>query len=193
MFYYIVSIRLFISPIFLKMPSRKFSDLKQSYTQLNSLYMDYPLHFLPEYHFNHVCRLIIRVTMRWFRGLCTGIMALTLRLRKTPENLSWDTVCWRLATTHRLKWVPLLLNEVGRIAQHVREKQGKKEREAECDLLSMQKSSSPGSLTETTCPEYHVSRVFWLIIKVKMISHRWPRSYLLAFILKQRKIPEKLS
>ena len=31
----------------------------------------------------HVSQLIIRVIMRWYRGLCTDLMAFTLQLRKT--------------------------------------------------------------------------------------------------------------
>ena len=62
------------------------------------------------------------------RGLCTGLLIFTLQLRKTPGNLSYETVRWRgCATSHRLRWGPFHPNEVGRNAPHVgREKEGKR-------------------------------------------------------------------
>jgi hypothetical protein len=50
-----------------------------------------------------------------------------LQLRKTPENLSWETVDGGCVTSHRLKWDPFPSNDVGRVAQHVRKGEGRKE------------------------------------------------------------------
>ena len=47
-------------------------------------------------------------------GLWTDLLAFTLRLRKITESN-------RKETSHRLKWDPLPPNEVGGIAQQVRE------------------------------------------------------------------------
>ena len=44
-----------------------------------------------------------------------------LTAEKTPENLTNDTLDEDYATSHHLKWGPLPLNEVGRIAEYVRE------------------------------------------------------------------------
>ena len=44
------------------------------------------------------------------------------------ENLSYETIDEGCATSHRLQLDPLPPNEVGRIAQHVREGEQKKKR-----------------------------------------------------------------
>ena len=64
--------------------------------------------------------------MGYCRRLCTDLLVFTLQLRNTPENLARpsDEDC---AISHRLKWAPLPLNEVGRTAQHVTEGEGRKE------------------------------------------------------------------
>ena len=40
----------------------------------------------PERHSSHICRLVIRVMMRWNRRLCTELLVFTLRLRKTATR-----------------------------------------------------------------------------------------------------------
>lgn len=47
-----------------------------------------PMATCPQCHVSHVCWLIIKVTMRSNWGLCTGLLAFILCLRKTTENLS---------------------------------------------------------------------------------------------------------
>ena len=49
-------------------------------------------------------------------GSATDFLAFALRLRKTPENLSWETVggAHSSATSHCFKWGPFPPNEVGR-------------------------------------------------------------------------------
>ena len=41
----------------------------------------------PECHVSHIYLLLIRVIVRRYRGLFPDLLAFTLRLRKTPENL----------------------------------------------------------------------------------------------------------
>jgi hypothetical protein len=66
--------------------------------------------------------------MRCYRGLCTDLLAFALQLWNTLEILSYDSVDEGCATSHRLKWVPLPPNEVGRITkQSGGEKEGKDE------------------------------------------------------------------
>jgi hypothetical protein len=77
--------------------------------------------------------LMIRVVVKWSWGLCTDLLAIALQPRKTPENLSLETVWWRgCATSHRLKWDTFPPNEVGRIAQHVRNGEGRKKGKDGC-------------------------------------------------------------
>ena len=72
--------------------------------------------------------LMIRVIMKWSWGLCTDLLEFALQLRKTPENLSFKSLGWRgCATSHRLKWGPFPPNKVGKMAQHVRKGDGRKE------------------------------------------------------------------
>ena len=62
------------------------------------------------------------------KGLCTDLLAFALQLKRTPENLSKETVWWTgWSTSHRLKWGPFPPNEIGRIAQHVGKGEGRKE------------------------------------------------------------------
>ena len=58
---------------------------------------------------------------------CTYILVFTLRLRKIPENLSWEIVDEGCATSRGLKWGSFSPNEVGKIVQHGK-KEGKKEK-----------------------------------------------------------------
>ena len=51
----------------------------------------------------------------------------TLQLRKSPENLSWEIVDEGSEISHHLKWGSFLPNGGGRIAQHIREEEGRKE------------------------------------------------------------------
>ena len=61
------------------------------------------------------------------RGLCTDLLAFTLKLRKTRENLSQETIDEGCATSYHVKWSSLLQNEIGRIAQHVSNRNGRKQ------------------------------------------------------------------
>ena len=63
-------------------------------------------------------------------GAVQNLLAVTLRLRKSPEKLSKETVDEDSETIHRLKWGPLPPNEVGRIAQHVKKGKGRKKERA---------------------------------------------------------------
>ena len=59
-------------------------------------------------------------------GLCSDL-SFTLWLRKMPENHSQE-IDYDFVISHFLKWGPLPPNEVGRIAQHVKEEEGRRER-----------------------------------------------------------------
>ena len=72
-----------------------------------------------------VITLMKRVIMKLSGGLCTDLLAFALKLRRTPENSARRPSDW--TTSRRLKWGPFLPNEVGRIAQHVRKGEGRKE------------------------------------------------------------------
>jgi hypothetical protein len=61
------------------------------------------------------------------RGVYLTVEEFILQLRKTPENLSYETVDQDSATSHSFKWDLLPPNEVVRIAQHVRNGEGSKE------------------------------------------------------------------
>ena len=61
---------------------------------------------------------IISVVVHRSPGIC-------LKSEENPENPSKETVDEGCATSHRLKWGLLLPNEVGRIAQHVRNREGR--------------------------------------------------------------------
>ena len=74
----------------------------------------------------HRCQLMIRAIMKLYRGLCSDLLAFTSQLRKLPENLSQETVDEGCTTSHRLKCVPLLPNEICRITQYVRVGEGRK-------------------------------------------------------------------
>ena len=56
------------------------------------------------------------VIMKWSRELCTDLLAFALRLKENPGKPQlWDR-WWRdSGTSHRFKWGPFPLNEVGRI------------------------------------------------------------------------------
>ena len=43
-----------------------------------------------------------------------------LKADKNSGNLGYETIWWRRVTSHCLKWGFLPLNDVGRIAQHIR-------------------------------------------------------------------------
>jgi hypothetical protein len=49
-----------------------------------------------------------------------------LKSRKIPENLSLEPADEGCENTYHLKWVPLHINEVRMIAQHVRNREGRK-------------------------------------------------------------------
>ena len=72
---------------------------------------------------------MIRAIIKWSRGLCTDL-TFALHLRKTPENLSWETVWWKGSmTNHRLKWDPLLLmRSIGSHSTSEKDKERKKRR-----------------------------------------------------------------
>jgi hypothetical protein len=59
---------------------------------------------------------VYRLMMKWYRGLCTDLLAVVLCLRKTPENLGYETFEKNCATSHRLKWVPFL--EIRLVGSH---------------------------------------------------------------------------
>ena len=60
--------------------------------------------------------------IRWSRGLCTDSLAFVLQLRKTSARRPSDEGC---VTSLHLKCGPLPPNEVGRIAQHVKQREGR--------------------------------------------------------------------
>ena len=76
-----------------------------------------------ECHISHVCWLMIRI-MRWYQGLWTDLLVCALRLSKISARRPSDKGC---VTSHHLKWGPIPLNEVSRIAQHIRNGKGRKE------------------------------------------------------------------
>ena len=57
-------------------------------------------------------------------GVSTDLLVFTFQLKKTPENLLYETVDEGCATSHRHNWVPLTPNDAGRITQHDREGEG---------------------------------------------------------------------
>ena len=67
---------------------------------------------------------MIRVIIIGYQGLCTDLLAFTLQLRKTSARRPSDDGS---ATSHRLNWGSLPPIEVGRIAQHVRKGEDRKE------------------------------------------------------------------
>ena len=81
----------------------------------------------PECSASHVCRLMIRVIMSWSRGLGTGLLAVALWLWKTLEATARRPFEKGCMTSHRLKCGLLSPNEVCRIAQHFREREGRNE------------------------------------------------------------------
>ena len=58
--------------------------------------------------------------------------------RTAEENFNQKTVDKGCVTSHRLKWGPLPLNEVGRIAQHARKRKRRKEGNDWRSILSRQ-------------------------------------------------------
>ena len=66
--------------------------------------------------------MIARAVHRWSPDIC-----LTGKENPGKPQLG-DRLMKGCATSHGLKWGPLPLNEVGRIAQHVRKGEGRKER-----------------------------------------------------------------
>ena len=85
--------------------------------------------------------LMIRVIIKWSWGLCTDLLAFALQPRKTPENLSQETLWWSgCATSYRLKLGPFLqMKSVGSHSMSRREKEGKKDWTGKYrDVLSME-------------------------------------------------------
>ena len=78
---------------------------------------------LPRVLHQSYLRLMIRRVMRWNRGLCTDLLAFTLKLSKTSAKRPSEEGS---ATSNCLKWGPLTPNDVERITQHVREEEGRK-------------------------------------------------------------------
>jgi len=66
-----------------------------------------------------------RVIMRW--GLCTDLLEFNLQLRKTLVNLSSEIVDEGYVTSHCLNWGFHISNEIGRIVQHIRKGEGRKD------------------------------------------------------------------
>ena len=60
-------------------------------------------------------------------GLCTDLLVFTFRVRKTSETSARRTLNEGCAISHHLKWGPSPANDVGGIAQHIREVEGTKE------------------------------------------------------------------
>jgi hypothetical protein len=52
-----------------------------------------PMATCPKCHNSHVCRLMIRMIMRLYWGLCTDFLAFTLQLRKTSARRLSDEGC----------------------------------------------------------------------------------------------------
>ena len=69
--------------------------------------------------------LMIRVTMKWSRGLysLSDLLAFALQLRKTSARSLMKGLCEQSC----LQWGAFPPNEVGRITQHVRKGEGRKE------------------------------------------------------------------
>ena len=65
--------------------------------------------------------------MRRYWGLGIDLLAFALRQKKTSENLSQETVDEGCATSHRLKLGPFPTNKVGRIAQHIKKGERRKD------------------------------------------------------------------
>ena len=60
-------------------------------------------------------------------GLCTDLLAFTLRLRKTPENSNRRPSDESRVASDHLKWSPLFPNKViGRITEHIRKGERRK-------------------------------------------------------------------
>ena len=66
--------------------------------------------------------------MMWNQGLWTDLQAFTLQPRKTSENLSYKIVWWRLCdqSSPQMRFLPP--NDIGKIAQHIREGEGREKR-----------------------------------------------------------------
>jgi hypothetical protein len=62
-------------------------------------------------------------------------LAFTFGLGKSPENLSRRPSDESCATSLRLKWGHLPPNEVGRIAQHIRKGEERKERKYHANFM----------------------------------------------------------
>ena len=60
----------------------------------------------PECHAIHICQLMIRVIMWWYRGLCIDILGFTFQLRKTRKHST--TKPWMKAVQPVIpsNWVP---------------------------------------------------------------------------------------
>ena len=64
--------------------------------------------------------------MKWYLVKCTDILAFLSRLRKPQKTSTRRPSNEGCATSHDLKWDRLPSNKLGRIAQHVREKERRK-------------------------------------------------------------------
>ena len=71
-----------------------------------------------EFQVSHVCRLIMRVKIRWYRGLCRNSPHGWGNHRKISARRQFGEGS---ATSHFLNWGPLPQNEVCRIARTVKE------------------------------------------------------------------------
>ena len=68
-------------------------------------------------------------------GTVRRSLGIYFKAEETLENLRYEIVNERCATTHRLKWGLLPSNEVVRNAQHVRKKERKGRNEIKCNVI----------------------------------------------------------
>ena len=82
-----------------------------------------------EFYVSHVCRLMIRVLMILHQGLCTGLLAFALQLRRTPETSARRPSIKAVRPVIALNGVPYLqMRSVGSHSTSGRDKKEEKER-----------------------------------------------------------------
>ena len=96
-------------------------DLSDCGNETSSCSSSYPMTTCTEVHVSHMCQMMIRVIIRWNRGMCTDLLGFALRRKKTLEiSARWPSE--DCGTNNHLKWESLPPGDVDRSTQHVREK-----------------------------------------------------------------------
>ena len=112
-------------------------------------------------HVSHVYRLKIRVIMRWYRGLCTDLLAFAIRMRKTAR-LYMKAVQSVISSKRTLT-----SNEVSRFAQCARKgEEGKKERTENAESMLLWWSFGTTILTNVSLISIISGKYFQNIINL---------------------------